>query len=215
MLPQLSKADLIFVLAGRAVRKRFALELFRDGVAPRVLFSVARFEVRGFRELPLPVAFDLLPIAQEIPAPERHFLVLFGEGERRVERIAVRRFGTLREVEGLAGYLTRRGEIRSVIVITSAVHARRVALCCRVLLPPYVKFQMVAVPRIKGGNPGLADDTDGGAREPTHTADTRLKPADMKPAEPRPTALEFATEIVKLGVYRVMLFFRGRPRSQD
>jgi hypothetical protein len=213
-LPQLSKADLIFVLAGRAVRKRFALELFRDGVAPRLLFSVARFEVRGFRDLALPVAFDLLPIAQEIPAPKRHFFVLFGDGEPQVDRIAVRRFGTLREIEGLADYLTRRGEIRSVIVVTSAVHVRRVALCCRVLLPRDVTFQMVAVPRIKGGDSGTGYDADGGARESTHTADARLKPAATKP-EPRASVLEFTTELVKLGVYRVMLFFRGRPRSQN
>jgi hypothetical protein len=215
MLPQLSKADLIFVLAGRAVRKRFALGLFRDGVAPRLLFSVARFEVRGFRELALPVAFDLLPIAQEIPAPKRHFFVLFGEGEPRVERIAVRRFGTLREIEGLSAYLTRRREIRSVIVVTSAVHGRRVALCCRVLLPPYVKFQMVAVPRIKGGDRGTGYDAGGGAREPTRTADARLKPAATTKPEPRASVLEFAAEMVKLGVYWVMLFFRGRSRSQD
>jgi hypothetical protein len=205
---------LIFVLAGRAVRKRVALQLFRDGVAPRLLFSVARFEVRGFRDLALPVVFDLLPIAQEIPAAERHFFVLFGEGEPLVERIAVRRFGTLREIEGLSGYLTRRREIRSVIVVTSAVHAPRVALCCRVLLPRDVKFQMVVVPRLEGGNRGQGGDTGGGAREPTRTEDARLKPAATKP-EPRASALEFATEVVKLGVYRVMLFFRGRPRSQD
>ncbi len=206
---------MIFVLAGRAVRKRCALELFRDGVAPRLLFSVARFEVRGFRELALPVGLDLLLIAQLVPAPERHFFVLFGEGEPLVERIAVRRFGTLREIEALAGYLTRHLEIRSVIVVTSAVHARRVALCCRVLLPPTVEFRMVAVPRIKGGNRETGYDADGGAREPGRTADARLKPAATKAVEPRASSLEFITELVKLGVYRVMLFFRGRPRSQD
>src|SRR5271170_2620492 len=197
MLPQLSKADLIFVLAGRSVRKRFALELFRDGVAPRLLFSVARFEVRGFRELALPVAFDLLPIAQEIPAPKRHFLVLFGEGEPRVERIAVRRFGTLREIEGLSAYLTRRREIRSVIVVTSAVHGRRVALCCRVLLPPDVQFRMVIVPRFDGEIRGFGDDADVGVREPGRTEDARLKPAATKPAKARASMLEFATELVK------------------
>jgi hypothetical protein len=184
-------SDLIFVLAGRAVRKHFALELFRGGEAPRLLFSVARFEVRGFKELPLPVALDLLPIAQEIPAPERHFFILFGEDEPRVERIAVRRFGTLRETEALAGYLERHRDIRIVSVVTSAVHARRVGLCCRVLLPRDVKFQIVAVPRSRTG-----------------TSDTGV-------TEPRASLVESATELVKLGVYRVMLFFRGRPRSQD
>jgi hypothetical protein len=182
-------SDLIFVLAGRAVRKRFALQLFRDGVAPRLLFSVARFEVRGFRELALPVALDLLPIAQQIPAPERHFFVLFGEGEPQVERIAVRRFGTLREIEALAGYLSRQGEIRSVIIVTSAVHARRVGLCCRVLLPRDLKFQMIAVPRLRTGG------------------------SDVNVAEPRASLLESVTELVKLGVYRVMLTFRGRVRG--
>jgi len=215
MLPQLSNGDLIFVLAGRAVRKRFGLELFRGGVAPRILFSVARFEVRGFRELALPVGFDLLPMAQEIPAPLRHFFVLFGDGAApHVEKIKVRRFGTLREIEALAGYLLRRREIRSVILVTSAVHVRRVALCCRVLLPRDVKFQMVAVPRYEGEIRGTGDDTDCGATEVTCTADARLKPAATKP-EPHASILEFATETVKLGVYRVMLFFRGRPRSQD
>jgi hypothetical protein len=185
------ESDLIFVLAGRLVRKRFALELFRSGAAPRLLFSVARFEVRGFRELALPVALDLLPIAQQIPAPERHFFVLFGEGEPLVERIAVRRFGTLREIEALSAYLTRRREIRSLIVVTSVVHARRVGLCCRVLLPRDVKFQMVAVPRLRTGG------------------------SDVNVAEPRASLVESVTELVKLGVYRAMLTVRGRPRSQD
>ena len=173
------------------MRKRFALELFRDGVASGLLFSVARFEVRGFKELPLPVAFDLLPIAQEIPATERHFFVLFSEGEPRVERIAVRRFGTLREIEALAGYLERHRDIRAVIVVTSAVHARRVALCCRVLVPRDVKFQMAEVPRSRAGS------------------------SDGAITEPRASLVESVTELAKLGVYRVMLFFRGRPRSQD
>jgi hypothetical protein len=211
-------ADLIFVLAGRAVRKRFALELFRGGVAPRVLFSVARFEVRGFRELPLPVGFDLLPVAQLVAAPERHFFVLFGDGATpQVERIKVRRFGTLREIEALAGFLDRRREIRSVIVVTSAVHIRRVALCCRVLLPRDVRFEMVAVPRVDGGDHGPGDEMEGGVRGVTRGADASpaCGTAATKTVEPRASAVEFIIESLKFGVYRVMLFFRGRPRSQD
>ena len=140
----MSEFDLIFVLAGRPVRKIYGLELFRDGAAPRILFSVARFEVRRFRELALPVEFDLLPIAAPVPAEERHFFVLFGGGAPEVERIAVRRFGTLREIEALADYLKRHREIRSVLVVTSAVHQRRVRMCCRVILPREVHFQMEA-----------------------------------------------------------------------
>ena len=181
--------DLIFVLAGRPARKHFALELFQSGVAPQILFSVTRFEIRQFKELPLPAALDLLPLAQPIPAPERHFFVLFGEGAPQVERITVRRFGTLREIEALSKYLERHNKIRSVIVVTSAVHARRVALCCRVLLPPNVQFQMATVPRAAIG---------------TNVEQT---------TEPRATPLEFASELVKLCVYRLLLSFRRRVRA--
>jgi hypothetical protein len=40
--------DLIFVLAGRDYRKHYALQLFKDGIAPSILFSVSRFEIRRF-----------------------------------------------------------------------------------------------------------------------------------------------------------------------
>ena len=185
----IAHADLIFVLAGRPARKRFALELFQAGVARLILFSVARFEVRQFKELPLPTAFDLLPIAQSIPALERHFFVLFGDGTPQVERIAVRRFGTLREIEALSKYLQRDNEIRSVIVVTSAVHARRVALCCRVLLPPNVEFQIAIVPQAVSGKDAFVT------------------------TEPKASLLEFANELVKWSVYRVMLSFRRSVRA--
>jgi hypothetical protein len=181
--------DLIFVLAGRPARKHFALELFRAGVAPQILFSVARFEVRQFKDLPLPIPFDLLPIAQPVPAPERHFFVLFGDGAPQVERIAVRRFGTLREIEALSRYLQRHNEIRSVIVVTSGVHARRVALCCRVLLPPNVEFQIAIVPQAVSGKDAFVT------------------------TEPKASLLEFANELVKWSVYRVMLWFRRSVRA--
>jgi hypothetical protein len=44
-------ADLIFVLAGRVYRKEYALDLFRQGLAPRILFSVSRFEIRRFSKM--------------------------------------------------------------------------------------------------------------------------------------------------------------------
>ena len=153
----MNEFDLIFVLAGRPVRKIYGLELFRAGVAPRILFSVARFEVRRFRELALPVEFDLLPIALPVPAEERHFFVLFGGGAPEVERIAVRRFGTLREVEALSDYLGRHREIRSVLVVTSAVHLRRVRMCCGVLLPREVHFQMAATQTVREARASLLE----------------------------------------------------------
>ncbi len=53
-------ADLIFVLAGQMSRKHYALQLFRAGLAPRLLFSVSRFEIGRFSMMALPVLLDLL-----------------------------------------------------------------------------------------------------------------------------------------------------------
>ncbi len=203
-------------MAGRLVRKRFALKLFRAGMAPRIVFSVARFEVRRFKELPLPVAFDLLPIALSIPAPERHFFVGFGGGAPEVERIAVRRFGTLREIEALAGYLGRHAEIRSVLVVTSAVHLRRVRLCCRVILPREVEIRIVAVPRV--GERVQDEVTVAIVGESAAGVTTDAGPASGNGAtktvtEPRASFLDFGTELVKFGGYRVLLWFRGRARA--
>jgi hypothetical protein len=51
-------ADLIFVLAGRMSRKDYALQLFREGLAPRLLFSVGRFEMRRFSKMALPMQLE-------------------------------------------------------------------------------------------------------------------------------------------------------------
>ena len=67
-------ADLIFILAGQMSRKDFALQLFREGLAPRLLFSVGRFEIRRFSKLALPIGLDLLKLAQHLPPPQRHKL---------------------------------------------------------------------------------------------------------------------------------------------
>lgn len=73
-------ADLTFVLAGQMSRKHYALQLFREGLAPRLLFSVSRFEIRRFSNMALPVQLDLLKLAQDLPPPQRHFFVLFQGG---------------------------------------------------------------------------------------------------------------------------------------
>ena len=139
--------DLIFAVAGRQSRKMFALELFSQGRAPKLLLSVARFEIRRFAKLPLPVSLDLLSIAAPIPAPARHFFVSFEAGKSAVEFIQLRgRFGTLREIQALAAWLKDRPTINSVLVVSSASHLRRVRLCCRAFLPRRLQFRMLADP---------------------------------------------------------------------
>lgn len=128
------KAALIFVLAGRQHRKLCALDLYQKGYAPRLILSVGRYEIRRFATLPLPIKVSLLELAAPVPAYERHFFVCFEKSGVQIERIAVRRLGTLNEIRALRDWLARRSEINSVLVVTSGVHARRVRLCCRAML---------------------------------------------------------------------------------
>src|ERR1700758_731610 len=86
--------DLLFVLAGRVARKEFALRLFQENLAPRILFSVGRFEIRRFSKMQLPVPLDLLNLAQELPPPQRHYFAFFHAQRVQVELIPPRRFGT-------------------------------------------------------------------------------------------------------------------------
>ncbi len=64
-------ADLIFVLAGQMSRKDYALHLFRGGLAPRLLFSVGRFEIRSFSKMALPIQLDALA-RREYGSPIAH-----------------------------------------------------------------------------------------------------------------------------------------------
>jgi len=147
-------ADLIFVLAGRMSRKHYALQLFRKGLAPRLLFSVARFEIRRFSKMALPIQLDLLKLAQDVPPPQRHFFVLFQGGEYHVEHVQPRRFGTLTEIASLARWLDANPQVQSVILISNEAHLRRIRMCCRSLLPRGVEVALLAVPN------SCADSTD-------------------------------------------------------
>ena len=154
----LGPADLIFAMAGRQARKEYALELFEQGLAPRLLLSVGRFEIRRLATLKLPVPVDLLALASSIPPPQRHFFVGFEGGACQVERIPVRTFGTLNEIEALAGWLAGREEIRTLLIISSGVHLRRVRMCCRFLmrerLREGLRIGFLAAPAAENGGDG-------------------------------------------------------------
>jgi len=179
-------ADLIFVLAGREYRKHHGLELLHQGLAPRILFSVARFEIRSFSKLSLPVPLDLLTLAFDVPPPERHFFVFFESQRVQVERICPRRFGTLTEIKSLARWLEAHPEIHSLLIISSDSHLRRIRMCCRSLLGARLKIALIAAPEISSGK-----------RMPESTI----------------TAI---VEMLKAILYRVILTLRrDRPRAND
>lgn len=147
-LPQTSlrTADLLFVLAGRENRKDYGLKLFRQQLAPRIVFSVARFEIRRFSELSLPVPVDLLKLAHDVPPPERHFFVLFEGKSVQVRHVLPRRFGTLTEIESLADWLKGYSEIHSLSIISSGSHLRRIRMCCQSLLDTNFRITLIAAP---------------------------------------------------------------------
>lgn len=142
-----SGADLIFVLAGRRSRKLYGFELYARGAAPRLLLSVARYEIRGFEKLPLPRRFDLRSIAAPVNPPDRHFFVCFAGESVTVDRIERGRYGTLTEIRALREWLRARPGICRVMVVSGRTHLPRIRLCCERLLDPDVSCEYVPVPR--------------------------------------------------------------------
>lgn len=138
--------DLIFVLAGREDRKRYGLELWRQRLAPRILLSVSRYEIRRFAKLELPVPLDLLERASKVPPPERHFFVLFEEQKVQVIYIRPKRFGTLTEIEALMRWLQQYPGIQSILVLSNDSHLPRIRMCCDSLLADIAKVRLTAVP---------------------------------------------------------------------
>jgi hypothetical protein len=181
------RADLIFVFAGQMSRKDYALDLLRQGLAPAVLLSVGRFEIRRFSKMSLPAPLDLLQIAQSIHPPQRHYFVFFREQTVHYEHLIPTRFGTLFEVRSLARWLAKHPEIRSLLVISSATHLRRIRLCCRAFLPRELAIGYVAAPQTSTSE----------AHE-----DTRI----------RWLAPNFL-ELIKLFAYWFLLKFERKPRS--
>lgn len=143
---QLCAADLIFSLAGRDTRKLYALQLFQKEVAPKVVFSTGRFEIRRFACVSAAGAQQLRSVAEPVPPPKRHFFVSFDGQRWQIDRIPVGHWGTLEEITALARWLRERPAIRSVLVVTSGMHLRRVGMCCRALLPHGVDIRLAETP---------------------------------------------------------------------
>lgn len=186
---QVAPADLIFVLAGAQRRKAHALQLFRQGLAPRILLSVGRVEIRRFADLELPVPLNLLQLARDVPPHQRHFFVCFEGNRPEVEQVLPGRFGTLTEMEALAGWVHKRPGIASILVVSSFLHLPRIRLCCRVLLPAGIRVRLVPVPE--------SESRSGWERV-------------WRDDETRVTVL---SELIKIAAYKLILWLR-RIRRQ-
>ena len=60
--------DLIFVMAGKIGRKHYGIELFRAGVAPRLVLSIERFEVSKMGQFGLEGFDELIALRDRTPA---------------------------------------------------------------------------------------------------------------------------------------------------
>ncbi|MGE5175286.1 MAG: YdcF family protein [Hyphomicrobiales bacterium] len=130
-------ADALFVLAGGQERKVEAVARWRAGAAATLVVSVGRFEWRRYALLGLPGDDALGRAVEAVPYRRRHFFVVVPSGagdagDRRVEIVRVERgpLGTWRELRAFRRLAVERGW-RSVVLLSSAIHLRRVSLLAR------------------------------------------------------------------------------------
>lgn len=145
----LQPVDLIFVLAGHRDRKAYGVELLGQQWARRILlstFSAESLDLSRFAELRLPAWPRLLEWQPRIPPEGRLFFLDYDGSAWRVEHLHRRLLGTMTEIAYLARWLRHHPEVRSVLIVSSGPHLRRIRLCCRALLPGQVSVRLAAVP---------------------------------------------------------------------
>jgi len=138
-------SDVIFVLAGRPERKVYGLQLFHQGIAPRLILSVGRFEVRkmdhlGFQHL------NLRELTSRLPPGERHFFIdIAGDSQRVIVRSDAGK-GTEAELMSLSRYL-EPDRVSSLLLVSTSVHLGRVRHYCeRTALLSNKRISYVPVP---------------------------------------------------------------------
>jgi DUF218 domain len=124
-----ASCDLIFVLAGRPERKPYGWQLFQSGLAPRLIFSVGRYEARQAARQPVDIP-GLMELREKTPPPQRHFWADFNQGDTVVSLAGLAKTNTFWELHALGRYLSQDPPRRIAIVSTS-IHLRRVRFCCR------------------------------------------------------------------------------------
>jgi uncharacterized SAM-binding protein YcdF (DUF218 family) len=139
-------ADCIFVLAGKQEAKIYGIKMWRFGYAPQLILSVGRFEWRRFGDLNLESDGGLEALVAQTPAKKRHFLVRLDRQEAFCTQVQTGIGGTRSEARILAEYL-RDMPVRSLLVVSSPVHLRRVALLFRrAFRRSGIQLTFVAVP---------------------------------------------------------------------
>ena len=142
-----ASADLIFVMAGRMERKYYGLELFRAGVAPRLVLSIDRFEVRKMKKVDVEGVEELQRLRDQTPPDQRHFFMILDRSSPiRTERVRMPAWNTYSEVLAVQAFLEKEPP-RRVIVVSTDVHLRRVSLTFSTIFSGSdTEFRYCAVP---------------------------------------------------------------------
>lgn len=141
--------DVIFVLAGIMDRKFYAMELLDQGMAPRLILSVGRSEVRQTAVL-LNNGQELISLRDRTPPEQRHFWVDIRGPKTAISLARLKRIGTFDELEGVAAYLAASNPPASIALVSTSIHLRRIRFCCsRIPFFAERKVSLWAVPESK------------------------------------------------------------------
>jgi uncharacterized SAM-binding protein YcdF (DUF218 family) len=108
-------------------RKYYGLELYRAGFAPRLVLSVGRHEVSKMPATDWEGLDELKSLRDRTPPAERHFFMTTDVSGVRFEKTNLLRCSTYGEALAFRNFLQRR-QARTVMVVSTDVHLRRVAL---------------------------------------------------------------------------------------
>jgi uncharacterized SAM-binding protein YcdF (DUF218 family) len=141
--PRLS--DCIFVPAGNQERRIYGIKMWRFGYASQLILSVGPFEWQKLSELKLESDGGLQALVSQTPAKKKYFFLRLDRQETSCWLIRGR-LSTHSEAKALAEYV-RKNPVRSLLIVSSPVHMRRVSLSFRRALGKRdVRLTFVAVP---------------------------------------------------------------------
>jgi hypothetical protein len=121
------------------------VRLFREGVAPRLVLSVGRFEWRRFASLGLPSDGGLVDLVSRTEPRQRHFFVDVRSESVNAEKIEIGLLGTWSEARALSRFVEREG-IAKILVISHRQHLRRCLLGLKLTLAGPCALVPVASP---------------------------------------------------------------------
>ncbi len=148
-------ADCIYVPSGKQEQKVYGIKMWRFGYAPQLILGVGNLELERFGELGLESLDGLESMIGQTPQKKGHSLVRMDRQETTCTPVRGGGLFEIRtEARALAEYL-RNMSVRSMLVVSSPVFLRRIALVLRrSLRKSGIRLTYVAVPeKISFDNP--------------------------------------------------------------